>query len=360
MDRESKTLLKWYDTSRRILPWREDPTPYHVWLSEIMLQQTRVEAVMEYYRRFLSELPDVEALAAAPEEQYLKLWEGLGYYSRIRNMHKAAVRIMEDYGGSIPSTAAELEKLPGIGHYTAAAIASIAFGQPVSSVDGNLLRVFSRMTLYGTDAKSPQAKKDAEAYFMERMPQDRPGDYNQALMDLGATVCLPNGTPHCEDCPWKDVCQAHASGRELDFPVLPPKAGRAKEQRTVFLISDGTRILLGKRPNKGLLAGLCEFPGTDGALRTNEAGQFVRDLGYDVTGIRKLPKAKHIFSHKEWHMTGYAVNVRSLDGAVPADTTARARLSSVELFPATKAEMETRWSIPSAFSAFLPGALADG
>ena len=156
------------------------------------------------------------------------------------------------------------------------------------------------------------------------------------------------------------ICRRNGRHSELDFPVLPPKAGRAKEQRTVFLISDGTRILLGKRPNKGLLAGLCEFPGTDGALRTDEAGQFVRDLGYDVTGIRKLPKAKHIFSHKEWHMTGYAVNVRSLDGAVPADTTARARLSSVELFPATKAEMETRWSIPSAFSAFLPGALADG
>ena len=359
MDRESKTLLKWYDASRRILPWREDPTPYHVWLSEIMLQQTRVEAVMEYYRRFLSELPDVEALAAAPEEQYLKLWEGLGYYSRIRNMHKAAVQIMEDYGGAIPSTAAELEKLPGIGHYTAAAIASIAFGQPVSSVDGNLLRVFSRMTLYGTDAKSPQAKKDAEAYFMERMPQDRPGDYNQALMDLGATVCLPNGAPHCDACPWKDVCQAHAAGRELDFPVLPPKAGRAKEKRTVFLISDGDRILLGRRPDTGLLAGLCEFPGTDGALRKAEAEQFVRDLGFDVTRIRKLPDAKHIFSHKEWHMTGYAVDVKSLDAPAPADGAARARLSSAELFPATKAETETRWSIPSAFSAFLPEALED-
>ena len=231
MKEDTKLLLDWYDAERRILPWREDPTPYHVWVSEIMLQQTRVEAVKDYYARFLSTLPDVASLAAADEDTYLKLWEGLGYYSRVRNMHKAAVTIMEDYDGEIPSTAKELQKLSGIGEYTAAAIASIAFGEPVSSVDGNLLRVYARRNLYRENIKDPAAKKVAYDYYMERMPEDRPGDYNQALMDLGATVCLPNGEPECFRCPWADLCEAHKQGVELEVPVVPAKKARRIEQR---------------------------------------------------------------------------------------------------------------------------------
>ena len=196
--KETEQLLSWYDARRRILPWREEPTPYHVWLSEIMLQQTRVEAVREHYARFLREIPDIHALASADEDCYLKLWEGLGYYSRIRNMHKAAVEIEERCGGEMPKTAEELVRLPGIGEYTAAAIASIAFGQPVPSVDGNLLRVWARKTASADNIKAPATVKSARAYYAERISRTRPGDYNQALMDLGATVCLPKGgETHC-------------------------------------------------------------------------------------------------------------------------------------------------------------------
>ena len=194
-------LLDWYDKEGRTLPWRTDPSPYHVWISEIMLQQTRVEAVKGYYERFLRALPDIASLAEAPEDLYLKLWEGLGYYSRVRNLHKAACVIMEEHGGCMPETAAELRKLPGIGPYTSAAIASIAFGERIPAIDGNLLRVFARMTAWQENIKTPASASRAGDYFSGIMPADRPGDFNQALMDLGAMICLPGGLPRCEECP---------------------------------------------------------------------------------------------------------------------------------------------------------------
>ncbi|MBQ9066262.1 MAG: A/G-specific adenine glycosylase [Clostridia bacterium] len=342
----TEQLLAWYDVERRILPWREDPTPYHVWLSEIMLQQTRVEAVKEYYARFLSRLPDIPALAAAEEDTLLKLWEGLGYYSRIRNMHKAALVVVEQYGGELPSTAAELVKLPGIGEYTSKAIASIAFGEAVSSVDGNLLRVFSRRTCYPKNVKTPEAKRDAEAYFLERIPEDRPGDYNQALMDLGATICLPNGEPLCDRCPWQEICQSHAAGTELDFPVVPPKPGRKAETHTILLVRDETRILLTRRPDKGLLAGLYEFLNFDEKWSRKKATEYAESLGLTITSVQSLPSAKHIFSHKEWHMTGFEIRVDSLDSVSSEPGTPGTP------FAASLSEVETMYSIPSAFSAF--------
>jgi A/G-specific adenine glycosylase len=197
----AEPLLIWYDENRRILPWREDPTPYHVWLSEIMLQQTRVEAVRGYYDRFLAALPDIKTLAAAPEDQYLKLWEGLGYYSRVRNLHRAAITLMEDYDGEMPADYDELRSLPGIGPYTAAAIASIAFGKPEPAIDGNLLRVFARLTCYEPNILTPAANREARAFFLQTMDKARPGAFNQALMDLGALICLPNSAPSCGSCP---------------------------------------------------------------------------------------------------------------------------------------------------------------
>ena len=362
MKEDTKLLLDWYDAERRILPWREDPTPYHVWVSEIMLQQTRVEAVKDYYARFLATLPDVASLAAADEDTYLKLWEGLGYYSRIRNMHKAAVTIMEDYGGEIPSTAKELQKLSGIGEYTAAAIASIAFQQPVSSVDGNLLRVYARRNLYRENIKDPAAKKVAYDYYMERMPKDRPGDYNQALMDLGATVCLPNGEPECFRCPWADLCEAHKQGVELEVPVVPAKKARRIEHRNVYRVHCGDALLLGRRPDSGLLAGLYEFPNdllvpakndadasekSSGKLTKKQVAElsskaldrFLADNGLTTVSVFPLPSAKHIFSHVEWHMTGYDIEVESLDH-VPSP-----------LFACHLSEVD-RYSIPNAFDAF--------
>ena len=342
MTQESaRVLLSWYDENKRSLPWREDPSPYHVWLSEIMLQQTRVEAVLGYYRRFLAALPDTGALAAAPEDQYLKLWEGLGYYSRVRNLHKAAVMIVEDFGGKMPETSEALRRLPGIGAYTAAAIASIAFGEPVPAVDGNLLRIFARLTLYDRTIKDESAKKAAEAFYRSFIPADRPGDFNQSLMDLGATLCLPNGEPLCGACPLSGQCLARREGRTGDIPVKTPKKERRVEEKTVFVIRRGKGVLIGKRPNKGLLAGLYEFPNAEGHLDMKEAARFVQSLGFEPVRLVPLPGARHVFSHVEWHMTGYDVLVDEAGDQ-----------SSGYFFAADAESLEDTWSIPSAFAAY--------
>lgn len=341
VDNFTKPLLEYYDANRRILPWREEPKPYHVWLSEIMLQQTRVEAVLGYYARFLQAFPSIRDLAEATEDRYLKLWEGLGYYSRVRNLHKAAEMIMEQYDGEMPKRAKELEKLSGIGPYTAAAIASIAFQEAVPAVDGNLLRLYARVTLYGENIKDEKAKKAASAFYQPLMAE-RPGDFNQALMDLGATVCVPNGAPHCEKCPLKPVCKAHRQKCETDYPKMPEKRPRRCEDRTVFLIRDAGKLLLRKRPAKGLLAGLYEFPNETGTMDATEALQYVRGLGFEPLRIHPLTTAKHIFSHIEWHMTGYYVMVDELH---PFPESSR-------LFPVSLREINEVYSIPSAFSAY--------
>ncbi len=349
----AESLLDWYDKNRRILPWREDPAPYHVWLSEIMLQQTRVEAVKRYYARFLETLPDIASLAAASEDTYLKLWEGLGYYSRVRNLHKGAVAVMEQYGGEMPHTSAELQKIPGIGPYTSAAIASIAFGERVPAVDGNLLRVFARLTAYTEDIKSDTAKRKATAFYQEAMDAaaetaayDRPGDLNQALMDLGATVCLPNAAPLCDQCPLNESCLAHLQGQETDYPVMPLKKARKEEELTVFLIHDAERIALKKRPPKGLLAGLYEFPNAPGHLTEEEALAYVRSIGFSPLRIKRLTDAKHIFTHKEWHMTGYEILADELAEFHP-DTK-----RSPGIFLAEIREIRDIYSVPSAFAAY--------
>ena len=339
----AQKLLRWYDGHKRSLPWREDPTPYHVWLSEIMLQQTRVEAVRDYYARFIEALPAIEDLAAADEDVYLKLWEGLGYYSRVRNLHKAAVQIVEEHGGQMPQTAAELAKLPGIGPYTSAAIASICFDERTPAIDGNLLRVFARMTGCDLDVKSAPAKASALTYYLETFPQDRCGDYNQALMDLGATVCLPNAIPLCESCPWQDKCEAHRTGRETELPVIAKKAPRVIEQKTVFLIYYDQKLALRKRPEEGLLAGLYEFPNAEGKLDKVAAADYVQQLGFSSVRIKKLPAAKHIFSHREWHMTGWQVLAdewEEFESGSPKEH---------ELFLASADELDATYSIPSAF-----------
>ncbi|MBQ3964307.1 MAG: A/G-specific adenine glycosylase [Firmicutes bacterium] len=386
---EVNNLLQWYNGNKRILPWREDPSPYHVWISEIMLQQTRVEAVKGYYARFLESLPDIASLAAADEDTYLKLWEGLGYYSRVRNLHKAAVVLMEDYGGQMPASAADLLKLPGIGPYTAAAISSIAFGEPAPAIDGNLLRVFARLTCYKDSILTPQARKDAAAYFTPRIqlaadtavpkatdtaaPEaaaNGPGAYNQALMDLGATICLPNASPLCEQCPLAAACQAHAEGRETELPNRPAKTKRTVEDMTVFLIRFKGGILLRKRPDTGLLASLYEFPNVPGHLKKADALHVVEEMGFGPLRIRKLPPAKHIFTHKEWHMAAWEVFAdewtafdrtaperRSPEEPVPQDTGAAADTKKEpaddgRLFIADIDSIEQVWSIPSAFAAY--------
>ena len=336
-------LLGWYDRCRRILPWREDPTPYHVWISEIMLQQTRVDTVLPYYRRFLGELPDVEHLASVSEDRLLKLWEGLGYYSRARNLQKAAQQIVREHGGTVPRDPAVLRKLSGIGDYTAAAIASIAYGVPVPSVDGNLLRVWARLTGYAESIRTPAAKKLAGQAFTDALPADRPGDMNQAWMDLGATVCLPNGAPLCAQCPLAELCEAHRSGREALLPVPEEKAERAVDRKTVLLIRSGDSVLLRRRPAKGLLAGLYEFPNEDGTLPEAAVRDWCEKLGLAVRTIAPLPPARHVFTHRIWEMTGWELETIVTDPAM-------AEASGAFFVPA--AQVLSDFSIPSAFSAY--------
>ena len=241
-------LTDWYRQNKRILPWRDQNNAYYTWVSEIMLQQTRVEAVKPYFQRFIGELPDVQALAECPEEKLMKLWEGLGYYNRVRNMQLAAQTVVSAYGGTLPASYEQLLGLKGIGNYTAGAIASIAYHIPVPAVDGNVLRVWSRITENRQDIMKQSVRRQVETQFQEVMPKDSPGDFNQALMELGAVVCVPNGPAHCDICPVAEFCQAYKHGTVEALPVKAPKKQRTLEDRTVLVIQDGERTAIRKRP----------------------------------------------------------------------------------------------------------------
>ncbi len=321
-------LLGWYRENARSLPWRSDPTAYHVWVSEIMLQQTRVAAVLDYYTRFLEALPTVQDLAECPGDVLMKLWQGLGYYSRARNLQRAARQVMERHGGVFPSSYEDIRALAGVGDYTAGAIASIAFGQAVPAVDGNVLRVVSRLTADNRDVTRPETKRAVTATLKEVIPLDAPGEFNQALMDLGATVCLPNGTPLCGKCPAQSFCAAHRAGRETGFPVKAPKKGRRVEERTVWLIFRDKKVALRKRGEKGLLAGLWEYPNEISPALCPVAGEEV----FAAAG-------KHIFTHIEWHMRAYTVAAQ--DDALPRGWVW-----------ADRAELREKYSVPSAFQSF--------
>ncbi len=345
MDRIPAPLLAWYDKGRRILPWRESPTPYHVWLSEIMLQQTRVEAVKPYYDRFLKELPDIRALSEAEEEKLLKLWEGLGYYNRVRNLQKAAKQIMEEYGGEMPAQWEELCKLPGIGSYTAGAVSSIAYGKKAPAVDGNVLRVLSRVMLDERNILDAKVKKSVERELLFVIPDERPGDFNQAMMELGAMVCLPNGMPKCGECPLKGLCRACGLGRMMEFPKKAPKKARKREEKTVLILQDHTRTALTKREDKGLLAGFYEFPCLSGKRTEKEVLAYLKELGFVSLQIRKIEEAKHVFTHKEWYMTGYHIRTDELISQQEA-------AKKAGFIFAEKEEIEKRYPLPSAYAAY--------
>ena len=337
-------LLDWYDTGHRCLPWRENKDAYRIWVSEIMLQQTRVEAVIPYYLRFLEQFPNIEALALAKEEQLLKYWEGLGYYSRVRNMKKATVQIMEHYGGVMPDSWEELQKLSGIGSYTAGAIASIAYNKAVPAVDGNVLRILSRLRMDGEYITLPTVKKRVECELLEVIPWERPGDFNQAMMELGATVCIPNGEPGCRSCPWNTLCLSRKNDCVMEFPKREPKKKRTVEKKTVLLLKDGENIAIHKRPDKGLLAGLYEFPMLDGHVSDSEVLIHLKENGVYAVRIEKMPPAVHIFSHKEWHMIGYAVRIDELEKR-------KGRGKEIYRF-VHPTETEQNYPIPSAFAAY--------
>jgi len=348
MDKRKKLLsliADYYRKEGRPLPWRESADPYRVWLSEIMLQQTRATAVIPYFHRFLDTLPNVKALAEAEEETVLKLWEGLGYYSRARNLHRAAQAVMEKHGGVFPDTYEELLALPGVGEYTAAAIGSICFGLPCAAVDGNVLRIFSRVFADARDITEASTKKDVAQKLSAVFPRGaEAAEVTQGMMEIGQCVCLPNGAPLCDACPLAAICTAKAEGKVSLFPVRAPKAPRRREDKTVLIlhVADETpsgRFLLHKRADEGLLNHLWEFPNFEGTLSLDEAIKKAELIGGAPLAAVPTESAKHIFTHLEWHMTGVLIECKSFavhDGFAAA----------------TADEIQTLYPIASAFRAF--------
>ncbi|MBN7771783.1 A/G-specific adenine glycosylase [Clostridium aminobutyricum] len=332
-------LLVWYDKKARVLPWRSEPTPYRVWISEMMLQQTRVDTVIPYFMRFLTELPTIQDLAEVEEDKLLKLWQGLGYYNRALNLKKAAQIIVSKFAAQLPSEKEELVSLPGIGPYSAGAIASIAFGKAVPAVDGNVLRILSRLLASKEDITNTKIKKELEEIVTLLVPAERPGDFNQALMDLGATICLPNGEPQCTECPVQTHCKAYKEELTSDIPVKSVKKARAIDKKTVFVIIAEGKFALRKRDEGGLLPNLWEFPNVDGYLTQKQSEQLLQEMGITLKQIQPIKMSKHIFSHREWHMKGYFV-----EGEV---------LSSSNFTWATEEEIRHQYSIPTAFKAFM-------
>ena len=336
-----RLIVSWYRENRRRLPWRETVTPYRTLLSEIMLQQTRVEAVKPYFDRFLESFPDISSLADADDDLLMKRWEGLGYYSRARNLKKCAREVVERFGGVIPSTLPDLLSLPGIGPYTAGAVAAFAYGRPVAAVDGNVLRVTARITAETGDVLSPAVKGRLTDFVSSLVPPDAASDFGQGLIELGALVCLPNQPPKCDLCPVRSLCRGYEKGIAASLPVRRKNRDRRLDPRTVLLVRSGTSTLLHRRPARGLLAGLWEFPNLSGTLSEKEALDAVRKLGFDPIRVVSLDPSKHLFTHIEWQMTGYLVLVAEPDFPLPDGF----------VMPETS-DLLARYAIPSAFAAY--------
>lgn len=296
-------LLAWYDRNKRILPFRGTKEPYRIWLSEIMLQQTRTETVGAYYERFLAAFPDVFALARAEEQAVLKAWEGLGYYSRARNLHRAAKIIVQEYGGIFPADPEKIRALPGAGDYTAAAVCSIAFDLPLPAMDGNLTRVLSRVHGVRQDVGIPSVKRQLLALGQQDMPPQRCGDFNQALMDLGAMLCTP-GTPECEKCPLRPLCSAYAAGDAEDLPVKAAAKPPRELQVAVGIVTCGAQTLLLQR-KEALLKGLWVFPMTEEGDTRADLEKRLKALGVQARLVNSLGTARHVFTHRIWQMQLY-------------------------------------------------------
>lgn len=339
----NEPLLIWYEKNKRELPWRSDPNPYYVWISEIMLQQTRVEAVREYFQRFVRELPGVSALAAVEEERLYKLWEGLGYYRRAANLKKAAELVMKEYKGQLPKSFEELKKLPGIGDYTAGAIASIAFEIPTPAVDGNVLRVAKRLAASYDDITREKIKRGLFETLLLTMPKDQPGAYNQALMDLGAMVCIPNGQPLCQECPLFEICEGRKQGIASELPIKPKKKARRQEEKTVLILEFQGRYAIHKRMAKGLLEGLWELPNLLGKMTVDQMDRWLVEHEVQDYRMELLGEACHKFSHIEWNMLGYWVKI---DGACSLE----------KHFPdfiwVENTDLANEYALPSAFAAY--------
>ena len=330
-----RDLVTFFHEKGRDLPWRVSRDPYRVYLSEIMLQQTRVEAVKGYFKRFLDRFPTVEELALSNEEEVLLLWQGLGYYSRARNLRACAIDVIERFGGEFPKTKEELLTLPGVGEYTASAIASICFGEKCAAVDGNLYRIYARLNGIPKTLADKGERGRCAAYFESWMDDANPSDINQGLMDLGELVCLPNGVPKCADCPFASSCKAHSQNKELLYPAKKVKKAKKSEPLIVFLLKYGDKYLLHKRSDSGLLASLYEFPNAI-TRDLDQAKTELRKAGIEMGTARHIGCSKHIFTHLIWNLDWYAADIESL----PSDA----------YVLATKEEVASRYALPSAFA----------
>lgn len=336
MNEFSRDLENWYKKEGRLLAWRNSPSPYEVWLSEIMLQQTRVEAVKRYYDRFLKRFPTLSSLADSSLDEVNKLWEGLGYYSRAKNLRLGAQKVMRDFKGQLPNTQKELLSIPGIGEYTSKAILSIAFHKKCVAVDGNLIRIYSRLEESSFDSKSKEIKENADAYFLKRMDTD-PSIFNQALMDLGELVCLPKGTPLCNECPLMAFCKARHDKKETLYPFVEAKKAKKEIPLSVFIVSYKNSILIQKRPSEGLLASLYELPNEAKDMDISDVASYFAKLGHHVISVRYLGEKTHVFTHLKWKMKGFFIEAEEI---LPN-----------ELF-VNRMELERSYSLPSAFRHF--------
>lgn len=334
----AEKVISYFQKEGRLLPWREGRDPYRIWISEIMLQQTRIEAVIPYYHRFLTELPDIFSLAACPEEKLLKLWEGLGYYARARNLKKAALTIVTEHSGIIPEEAEALQKLPGIGEYTAGAISSIAFGKKAPAVDGNVMRVLTRVLADESDIALPATKKKLSLWLKEIYPEGKEaGDLTEGIMEIGERICIPVGAPLCTVCPLKDLCKAKKENKTHLIPVKSPKKERKIIPMTVFILSSSGKIALRKRPEEGLLAGMWEYYNKQEKLSKEDAFSLLQEEGFAPKNIKSFGKGKHIFTHLEWHMEGFFVECeKEKEGFVWA----------------TPEEIAKNFALPTAFQIF--------
>lgn len=329
-------LLPWYHENARVLPWRENKDPYRVWVSEIMLQQTVVKTVCGYYDRFLAAFPDVQDLAVADDDKLMKLWEGLGYYSRARNLKKAALQVVHDYQGRFPQKYEDILSLSGIGVYTAGAIASICFDQPKAAVDGNVLRILSRIMAEDEPINNEKTKKHMADCLEEVYPQGKCGDFTQALIELGALICTPK-KPKCTHCPAKAFCLAYKNNIVEHYPVKKPPIEKKIEYKTVFLLRCGERIALERRTEKGLLSNLWQFPNTDGLLNANDAVRYSESYGIYPKALLSERHDKHIFTHKRWEMVCYEIQCTN---AVP------------QFVWVSEEQLRTDYALPTAFRKF--------
>lgn len=339
MEKWIKDIEYWYQQNKRNLPWRIDQDPYHIWISEIMLQQTRIEAVINYYKKFMEEIPSISFLADIEEDKLLKLWEGLGYYSRARNLKKAAQMIQNEYHGVFPTTYQELVKLPGIGDYTASAISSICFNEKQATIDGNVLRVYTRLKNDFSNIDLLNTKKRIQKEIINKLPVNS-GAFNEALMELGETICIPNGTPQCEICPIKKYCIAYAKNTYSELPKRNPKIEKKELEYTVLLFKKDNQFIIQKREQPGILTKMWEFPNVEGHLTIKKIKNYLEEfysLSLDKIKIKKSISTTHIFTHQKWKMISYIIEVEDLPNKIWK----------------TEEEIIEEYAIPTAFQPFI-------